>query len=174
MQGISNLSMGLSMIAKILKFGASHTQSYSMRRRKMGRLVAPLSDRKVKAAKPKEKVYRLLDGNGLVLEVKPNGTKVWRVRYTFNKKAKMYTIGEYPYVSLANARAETIEVKELLRKGIDPVEHRKLRFETTKTDSTPFTFKEIAEEFFELNKKEWAPVHYEKQTRRAEIYSIRS
>ncbi|BCD61399.1 phage integrase [Nitratiruptor sp. YY08-26] len=64
----------------------------------MGRVATPLSDRKIKLAKPKDKVYRLSDGNGLMLEVKPNGNKVWRVRYIFEKKAKMYTIGDYPTI----------------------------------------------------------------------------
>ena len=134
----------------------------------MGRLVAPLSDRKVKAAKPKEKVYRLSDGNGLVLEVKPNGTKVWRVRYTYQKRARTYTIGEYPIVSLANARAEAMEVRELLLKGIDPVEHR--RAKSSRDASRRRTLKDVAEEFFEAKKVEWAPTHFEKQIRRAEIY----
>lgn len=135
----------------------------------MGRIATPLSDRKIKLAKPREKIYRLSDGNGLVLEIKPNGSKVWRVRYTLNKKAKTYTIGDYPTISLAEARAITIDVKNLVTKGIDPVRHRQEQ-ERKKQVESKKNFKNIAQEYFELKKGELAPNYYEKLLRRAEIY----
>nr|WP_187648313.1 integrase arm-type DNA-binding domain-containing protein [Nitrosophilus labii] len=48
----------------------------------MCRIATPLSDRKIKISKPKDKIYRLSDSNGLLLEIKPNDSKIWRVRYT--------------------------------------------------------------------------------------------
>ncbi|MFZ1713132.1 MAG: Arm DNA-binding domain-containing protein [Nitrosomonas sp.] len=43
-----------------------------------------LTDTAIKAAKPKEKAYKLSDGGGLVLLAQPNSSKWWRYRYRFN------------------------------------------------------------------------------------------
>lgn len=79
-----------------------------------------LTDSIIKAAKPKEKRYSLPDGKGLVLWVQPDGQKVWRVRYYFNDREKMLSLGFYLGVSLAAARREHGRFKELLAQGIDP------------------------------------------------------
>ena len=84
-----------------------------------------LTDSIIKAAKPKDKKYNLSDGKGLVLFVQPNGQKEWRIRYYFNDKEKMLSLGSYPTISLAAARKEHARFKELLAKGIDPSENRK-------------------------------------------------
>ena len=39
-----------------------------------------LTDKELKAAKPREKPYKLSDGLGLYVEVKPNGSKLWRLK----------------------------------------------------------------------------------------------
>ena len=133
--------------------------------------VVPLSDRKIKAAKPKEKVYRLSDGNGLALEIKPNGKKVWRVRYSFDKKEKMFTIGEYPLYSLQEAREKAREVKKLALEGIDPVKNRKSLESKRKIEKRKI-FKNIVKEFFEYKKEVISPSHLKKQQRRADIYIL--
>jgi hypothetical protein len=43
----------------------------------MPRIRKPLTDTQVKQAKPKAKEYNLVDGGGLALRVKPNGSKLW-------------------------------------------------------------------------------------------------
>lgn len=48
-----------------------------------------LSEFEVKHAKPGKKEYRLSDGSGLYLVVKPNGGKLWRWSYEFNGKEKL-------------------------------------------------------------------------------------
>ena len=48
------------------------------------RKVIPLSDTKIKTAKPQEKDYLLSDGDGLYLNIKSIGSKVWTFRYTHN------------------------------------------------------------------------------------------
>lgn len=60
-----------------------------------------LTDTQCRTAKPKEKLYRLNDFNGLYLEVKPNGKKAWRYRFKLNGKSSMFALGEYPTVKLA-------------------------------------------------------------------------
>lgn len=49
----------------------------------------------VRNAKPKDKLYRLYDERGLYLEVMPNGSKYWRLKYRFNGKEKRLALGVY-------------------------------------------------------------------------------
>lgn len=54
-----------------------------------------LTVKQIEAAKPKEKPYRLLDGNGLYLYVPVSGKKVWQLRYKIDGKEKILTVGKY-------------------------------------------------------------------------------
>ena len=65
-----------------------------------------LTDTKLRAMKRREKVYRVADTNGLCIEVRPTGAKLWRYRYRHGGKPNMFALGEYPVMSLAEARAE--------------------------------------------------------------------
>lgn len=60
-----------------------------------------LTARQVDTAKPKEKPYKLSDGGGLYLEVAPNGSRYWRMKYRINGKEKRLSFGVYPIISLA-------------------------------------------------------------------------
>ncbi len=59
--------------------------------------------RQVDTDKPKEKPYKLSDGSGLYLEVVPNGSCYWRMKYRINGKEKRLSFGVYPIISLAVA-----------------------------------------------------------------------
>ncbi len=74
----------------------------------MARVVVPLTDAKIKKAKPTNKVFYLRDGGGLNLQVNPSGSKIWMIDYVnpITKKRSSKTIGHYPYVSLKEAREE--------------------------------------------------------------------
>jgi hypothetical protein len=63
-----------------------------------------LTDVTVRQARPKEKEYKLSDQRGLLLVVRPTGAKWWRLRYQFQGKEKMISLGVYPDVSLSMAR----------------------------------------------------------------------
>ncbi len=76
-----------------------------------------LNDLKIKRLKPTEKVFRVADHSGLCLEVRPSGGKFWRFRYRYLTKANMLTIGQYPEVSLAEARLKTLEFRKQLTNG---------------------------------------------------------
>jgi len=54
----------------------------------------PLSDLKIRKAKQKDKPYRLSDGLGLSLQVRPTGSKLWHFRYQFMGKEKILSIGQ--------------------------------------------------------------------------------
>jgi|HubBroStandDraft_2_1064218.scaffolds.fasta_scaffold22453_3 hypothetical protein len=60
------------------------------------------------------KSYKLSDGNGLHLLVEPNGSKLWRFRYHFDRNEKMLFLGRYPDVSLAAARAKRDDARKLI------------------------------------------------------------
>ncbi|MEZ9172173.1 integrase domain-containing protein [Vibrio cyclitrophicus] len=92
----------------------------------MARKTTPLTATQILQAKPKEKEYSLLDGDGLALRIKPNGSKLWLFNYyrPITRKRANLSIGKYPSVSLAKARTKAIEARGLLADGIDPKEHR--------------------------------------------------
>ena len=74
----------------------------------------PLTELEIKNAKPKEKAYRLPDGNGLYLDVRPTGKRVWRVKYKMTGKENTLTLGEYPLVTLRQAREKRDEARRLI------------------------------------------------------------
>lgn len=110
-----------------------------------------LNDTKIKQLKPKEKTYRVADQGGLCIEIRTNGTKHWRFRYRFLGTAKMISLGEYPLVTLAQARQKTLEQKTLLNENIDPSQKRKDQLVKIKME-VPTTFEEIAIEWYEKRK----------------------
>ncbi len=84
-----------------------------------------LTDAKCKAAKPSEKGVKIFDGHGLFLFVTPKGAKVWRLAYRLNGKQQQVSLGEYPLVSLADARIKRDEIRTTLAKGDDPMAPRR-------------------------------------------------
>lgn len=118
----------------------------------MPKKVAPLTDTKINKSKPKDKPYKLSDGEGLYIEVFPNGSKLWRVKYVLSGKEKRIALGDYPTISLAYARELKQEVKLQVKKGIDPVLSRKIE----RTRSVTNSFESIANEWFDINSTKWA------------------
>jgi len=73
------------------------------------------------AFKPKEKSYKRADGRGLYIEVRPNGSKLWRFKYRMHGAERRISLGKFPEVSLAEAREQHEEMRTLVRAGKDPV-----------------------------------------------------
>src|SRR5688572_27508892 len=69
----------------------------------------------LKNAKPRDKMFRLADGGGLYVQIEPNGSKLWRMKYRFAGKEKVLAFGRYPDVSLADAREAREAAKRTLR-----------------------------------------------------------
>lgn len=105
-----------------------------------------LTDTKIKSLKPRDKAYRIADHNGLCIEIRPTGTKLWRYRYRFENKASMLSLGEYPRVSLAEARKNRDEAKALLSEGKNPALARKEE-KVIQSVKNANTFKAVAEEY---------------------------
>ncbi|KJX74369.1 integrase arm-type DNA-binding domain-containing protein [Acinetobacter baumannii] len=107
-----------------------------------------LSDSKIRSAKPKEKLYRLGDSDGLCVEIKPNGKKYWRYRFQWLKKTQMMSLGEYPIVGLAEARSKRDEAKSLVISGINPVEEKESQKKAKQEEyDNRVLFKDVAAEF---------------------------
>lgn len=126
-----------------------------------------LTATQIKAAKPKEKQYKLSDGAGLCLMVKPNGSKLWHFNYRFEHKHRTISFGMYPDVSLARARERLAEARELLAEGIDPSAHRKAAQELKQAISAD-SFEAIAREYIENKKAGWTDTNTNTVTRRLE------
>jgi len=121
----------------------------------MAKIIAPLTNTEVKQAKPRESEYTLADGNGLQLRVRPNGSKLWVLKYSqpFTKKRNNLGLGKYPDVSLAQARDRRKEIKALLAEDIDPKTHKEQQEQQTK-EALENTFGVIAEKWYELKKQQ--------------------
>lgn len=107
-----------------------------------------LTDIAVRAAKAKEKSYRLFDGDGLYLEIYTSGGKHWRWKYRFLGKEKRIPIGRYPDIKLADARKRAAAFRLQLAEGIDPAQEKKARKESVKLAAVN-TFEGIALQWFE-------------------------
>lgn len=121
-----------------------------------------LSDRQLKAIKPKDKDYVLTDGDGLQLRVRVNRSMQWNFNYRHpvTKSRINMALGSYPEVSLAQARKKTVEARELLAQGIDPKAQRN-ELQEAKRAETEHTFENVASAWFELKKDSVTPAYAE-------------
>lgn len=115
-----------------------------------------LTDTAIKAARPKEKPYKLSDTEGLHLLVTPQGGKLWRLAYRYGGKQKQLAFGSYEHVSLKEARERRAEAKKLLASGFDPGEVKKAAKaeQAASEEVAQNTFGVIAEEFIAKVKRE--------------------
>ncbi|UJS26057.1 tyrosine-type recombinase/integrase [Thiothrix winogradskyi] len=113
----------------------------------------PITNTQADNAKPKAQTYRLNDGGGLQLEIRPSGRKCWLYRYRnpSTKKPTVHTIGEYPQVKIGAARTKLMEVKGMIAKGIDPNAQK----QRDKMRGQGETFKDVALEWYEKRKPKW-------------------
>jgi integrase len=118
-----------------------------------------LTDAKARAAKSAEKPYKLTDAAGLYLHVMPTGAKVWRVRYEFDGREKLLTVGPYPSVGLAAARSARDAAKVHLRAGRDPSVARVAEAAARVDPAT--TLEAIASEWYQLRCGLWRDRHAE-------------
>lgn len=103
-----------------------------------------LTDTQIKNAKPQSKTYRVSDGAGLFIEIRPNGSKLWRYQFRLSGKQKLLALGSYPEDSLHDVRVDLLAARKLVKKKIDPVHHRQNQKSQLLSDSEK-TFKALAE-----------------------------
>ncbi|SBW15259.1 hypothetical protein BR10RB9215_C12108 [Brucella sp. 10RB9215] len=111
-----------------------------------------LSDLKIKNAKPKDKEYKLFDGDGLYALVRPNASKLWRLKYSYLGKERLLAIGKYPDVSLSQARETRANARKLLSQGIDPSKHKQDQIASAR-ENEENTFNVVVDEYLTKIKK---------------------
>ena len=113
----------------------------------------PLSDIQVRNLKPREKAYKVSDFEGLFVLVKTNGSRLWQLKYRLDGKEKLYSIGVYPDVTLAQARKAKDEARAKVAAGVDPSEakqdEKRLRLE-----AKGHTFEKVGASFLAKQRKE--------------------
>ena len=87
-----------------------------------------LTDASIKALKPKEKLYKIVDRDGMYVVVQPSGAIVFRYDYRLNGRRETLTIGRYGPgdLSLARARERLVDAKRMISEGVSPA-HEKQR-----------------------------------------------
>lgn len=121
----------------------------------------PLTDAKVRTVKANSKPIKLADGGGLYLDVRPNGTKLWRYRYRIAGKENVFAIGKYPESSLADARAEHGKARILVKRGVHPSHNRQVERLSNQTANAN-TFEAVAREWVSKKAGSWTP-YYQRQ-----------
>jgi integrase len=112
-----------------------------------------LTDTAVRSAKPKEKPYKVTDAQGLYLLVNPKGSKLWRVKYRMNGVERKLSLGSYPEITLAEARAARDAARKQLAHAVDPnIAKRQARIEASVRASNSFA--SVAEDLIEKKGKE--------------------
>lgn len=115
-----------------------------------------LTDTACKNAKPAEKSYKRFDGGGLYMEIMPNGSKLWRLKYRYLGAERRLSLGAYPLVTLAEPRESRDEIKKLLMRDVDPASaKRERRSEIIRNAEN--TFQAVAMEWYENQKDRALP-----------------
>lgn len=119
----------------------------------MANTTTPLTDVEIRNAKAKDKEYNLSDGRGLALRVKTTGSKLWIFNYQqpYSKKRTNLGFGNYPTVSLAQAREKRDAARQLLAQDIDPKEHKETQI-AERSAELDNTFEKIAAEWLEVKR----------------------
>jgi len=129
------------------------------------KIILPLSDTKLRTLKPGPKDQTFFDGGGLYLLVKVNGSKAWRLKYRFNGKGKLLSLGAYPAVSLEEARKARESARSVLAAGGDPGAVRQAA-KMAAVVGAENTFEAIARE--RMTKQVYSAIHAQTVMRRFE------
>lgn len=121
----------------------------------------PLTDLEIRNASPRDKQYKLTDGAGLYLLVKPNGSKYWRLKYRVLGKEKTLALGVYPDVKGPEARKAAQSAKDRLKAGADPSRERK-QDKRRKVLEQAQSFKAVALAWHKKAAGKWSTTHAER------------
>jgi integrase len=112
----------------------------------------PLSEVRLRGLKPTGKPFKIADGGGLRLMVSAIGSKYWKLAYRRRGKQTEITLGQYPKMSLADARLARENAKDLLDRGGDPAGAKLVGVIAREGGAT---FKAVAEEWYGRNAARW-------------------
>ena len=132
-----------------------------------------LSDVAIRKAKPGTKPAKLTDGGGLYLLLRPDGGKWWRLDYRrpITGKRNTLSLGTYPDVGLADARARRDAARKQVASGIDPGEHRKAE-KAVGREQAANSFEVVAREWLQVRKPGWTDTNFNKEQARLENHAF--
>lgn len=125
-----------------------------------------LTDTAIRKTKPTEKPFKLADSSGLYLLIKPNGSKLWYMKYRIDGKEKKLAFGPYPDVSLFKARQLRDAARAKVREGADPSADKKIAQQKKKNGHT---FRQIAMNWHSEHRR-WSAHYANTIQRRLEMY----
>jgi integrase len=128
-----------------------------------------LTDVKIRQAKPKDKPYKLADGEGMYLLIDAAGNRYWRLDYRFAGKRKTLALGTYPEIPLDKARKERDRARERIREGIDPGAERKIKKAAARMQATDGTFEAVARDWHKVFAPGWTPGNARRNLRILEL-----
>lgn len=133
-----------------------------------------LTDKKVAAAKPKERPYRLWDGDGLYLYVSKTGAKSWRVNYKNGGKQKTLTLGLYPAISLADARIRCADARRARYDGLDPAKEKQIRKQEVERQEREekLTFAVVAQDWCRVQEAKTSPRYHKTTLERLRLHIL--
>jgi len=115
-----------------------------------------LTIQQIRNAKPTGKLRKLFDRDGLFLAVTPAGSKLWRGKYRVNGKEKTLSLGPFPRIGLAEARAKWFEARKLE----DPSAAKRAEKERARAEpSNRPTFLRVADEWYARQSPGWTHKH---------------
>ena len=117
-----------------------------------------LTEAKIRSAKPRDRAYKMADGAGVYLLVRPDGSRYWRMKYRFAGREKLLALGTYPDVTIKEMRRRRDEAKLALRDGRDPGAEKQARKRAAKIAGEN-TFEAIAREWHGKARNTWDPKH---------------
>ena len=119
--------------------------------------MSKLTNKIIDKSEIKTSDYRLTDGSGLTIIIRKNGNKHWQFRYHVyeagKRKERIYSLGEYPTVSIEQARTEHTKLKDKLSNGID-IQILKNEKKLLNSDKAPKFLELTKEKKFKKNKKQ--------------------
>ncbi len=145
----------------------------------------PLTDTQISKARAKGKTRKLADSRGLVLELAPSGSKLWRYRYRINGKENVFAAGEYCQapigetdeqarvriasgrMTLSEARIEREKWRALVKSGRHPAHERKAT-KLRQASEGANTFQAVAREWMDRCSSKWSTSYAERVKRRLE------
>ncbi len=101
----------------------------------MPKIVKPLTAAAVRDIQPQANSVSLYDGAGLFLQVNPNGSKLWRLKFNLHGRTRLMSLGKYPEITLAKARDQRQTLRSQISQGIDPIRQKRISL-ATRTSNT--------------------------------------
>ena len=119
----------------------------------------PMSDTVLASLEPEATEYRELDGSGLYLRVKPDGSKSWQLRYKKpDGKWSWLGLGAYGkgahQLTGAQARKKAAELQDDAAEGKNPLATKRAR-KAAEAEAANNTFEHLAREWYATKCKTW-------------------